>query len=301
MSNSRHYRVLLAALLLMNYVAPGFCQGATMPIKQAYLDLQALARASSGEGDQSAKVSKAYRENFALAWSGLDELASDDLHTLFLAASEADFYAPNLEHLADMRRIFLALEQRKQSTPDEIETLYGALFQARAFDELKRFQEAHPSSSLAAPPRLEPTPLADAPHGLMDVAANEKLLSYRAIDLATGKHIVVIAHPLCHFSQGATATIEADPGLAAVFKKHATWVAPPDRGVDITAFQQWKSQHHDTPIAIAYSTLAWPEVDVWQTPVFLFFDNGKLVSKMIGWPREGNMPELKAQIEKLGL
>ena len=190
-----------------------------------------------------------------------------------------------------------ALESRGAATPDERDAYYGALFQIRDFAGMRTYFEKHRSSGLGSPIDLRGSATAPGLHVVLAVVDHDTL-SRTPVDLSQGFHIIVISHPICHFSQNAEKAISESADLRKLFNEKSTWVAPPNRDVELKKFVDWNKQHASTPIAIADAESGWPEVDVWQTPTFLFFKEGRVVARVIGWPKEGNEKALREAIAK---
>ena len=112
--------------------------------------------------------------------------------------------------------------------------------------------------------------------------------------------MVVISHPLCHFSRNAMAAIEADPALSKAMAR-SLWLAPVDRKLNLEVIRQWNGEHPEHPMVIAFDRAEWPDFDSWSTPMFYFLRDGKLVSVVEGWPSEGNKEALLKAAEQIGL
>lgn len=275
-------------------------EGDTGSWKQAYLELQAIARNQPVHADQARLVSEAYaRERRAAKTADVTALPTNDLHDWFKAAAVAGFYAPADDHLADMRRVVAELERRKEASGDEMHTYYAALFQSRKFDAMAAYHLAHPT--LEPPIAYRGEAIADPRHAVLEVPASRGFVVGKTVDLAKGVRILVIAHPLCHFTRGAIADIESRPALERIFAAHSVWVSPADRDIDMSPFQAWNEAHARTPIALAYAAAGWPEVRIWQTPTFFFLRDGKVVGEVVGWPKEGNVESLERELSGLGL
>lgn len=292
------------ALLVALIFVPSFSHASTdelTPWEKAYLGLEKTTRASSGSEDQVRLVSEGYDKSFGnIRAMDLSKVSSRDLHVFFKASARVVFYEPGDGHLSDMRDVFEALQKRKAASRSEVAAFYSSLFLGRKFDEMSAFYQSHPSYDLPVPVSFEGRQRPER-HAVLDVAVTGSKVSSRTVDLSSGEHIVVIAHPQCHFTRNAVASIEADPSLAGIISMQASWVAPADRNVDVSPFQEWNKVHRDAPISIAYTRTGWPEVRVWQTPTFLFFKDGKVVGEVVGWPKEGNAESLRIEISKLGL
>ena len=270
--------------------------------EKAQQQLEKVSRDNAGSEDRARRISATYAQLFGEVQSmDMAKTASRDLHAMFKAAASADFYDATDAHLADLRRVMTALDDRHEAASHEVETFYGALFQGRKFDEMATFFAKHKEAGLPDPIHYRGEPMGDIPHATLTVSPIGDEVSGNKVDLAKGTHILVVAHPLCHFTQNAVAAIESDPTLQKVFERASVWISPPDRGVDIAPFQAWNKKHAETPIAIAYAGSAWPEVRIWQTPTFIFLKDGKVTGEVVGWPKEGNREALRQEMSKLPL
>lgn len=54
-------------------------------------------------------------------------------------------------------------------------------------------------------------------------------------------------------------------------------------------------------MVFAYDLGEWPMIDDWATPIFYFLRDGRLVAKVIGWPRGGRVAGLETAIRDVGL
>src|SRR5690606_11218375 len=139
----------------------------------------------------------------------------------------------------------------------------------RRFDEARSFLDAHVELDARAPPRLLGLRAADAGGASeMRVGEADGTLEWAPIDMDTLPRILVIGHPLCHFTQDAARAIESDPALRTLFVEHAKWLAPQDNTTDFTVFRQWNTEHPDVPTTIAYRAAGFPMIDNWSTPTF---------------------------------
>lgn len=270
--------------------------------EKAEQQLRQVSRDNAGSADRARLISATYTQLFGQVRStDLAKVASRDLHAMFKSAASVDFYETTDAHLADLRRVMTALEDRQEASANEVETFYGALFQNRKFDEMATYHAKHMEAGLPNPIAYRGVPMGNTSHAVLAVALTANEVSGSKVDLGKGAHILVVAHPLCHFTQNAMAAIESDPAMEKVFGQASAWVSPADRNVDITPFQAWNRKHASTPIAIAYAENGWPEVRIWQTPTFIFLKDGKVTGAVVGWPKEGNMEALRQAMSTLQL
>jgi hypothetical protein len=228
--------------------------------------------------------------------AALRALSDRDAAAIFRATSTVGYYDPTPARLAEFRRDLAELERRSIATPDQIRDVYGAIYQVRAFDQMPPFVQSHTGLDLPHPIAIT-APFDRAPHGILEIADAEHVTP-QYVELTHGHHLIVVAHPGCHYTQRAVAAIEHDPSLKAAIASHSTWIVPADRNPDLTPFVAWNHDHPEAAMSLVSARAAWPEVDVWQTPLFLYFEDGKLVDKIVGWPAEGNMEALRKMVAR---
>lgn len=221
-------------------------------------------------------------------------LSDEDLRALTLAAQLAVFYHHDDDILDDAMTGLRLLEDRSAARPGDIRAAYALLVAGRRFEQARRFLAAHPDLHEPEPPRLLGLHSDAQGAAEMRVGEAEGTLVWAPVDVATLPRILVIGHPLCHFTQDAVRAIEADPALKALFAAQSKWLAPQDTETDFTVFRQWNAEHPDMPMTIAYRAAGFPMIDHWATPTFYFIDHGSVVSRVKGWPRGGRRDELLA-------
>lgn len=220
-----------------------------------------------------------------------------EVKVLFQAANTVSFYTGKPAYAADMALDLERLSQAGIATKDEFEDLYGAHIEARDFVQARAVATRYLRGSIQPPTVL----------GTVDPRKPAVLLprrdgSLQATPVALSKaQVVVIAHPLCHFTQNAVHYIEQHPALQRVFAEHSVWVVPPDRKLDFTVVQQWNNDHPALPMSFAYNRFAWPDFDAWDTPVFYFLRDGRVVDSVVGWPAGGHAKDLNEALARLGL
>ena len=224
-----------------------------------------------------------------------------DLQLLFRAANSTAFVTADPRHLEVMARVLDELQSRGLALPNHYADMHATYVQARMFEEASRLSSDHPSVVVESVPTLQEAAGAGAggPTELV-VSAERRELMRQPVALDLPVQIVVIAHPLCHFSQDASRDIKADPVLNAIFQDHAKWVAPQGRDLKFDLFQEWNREHPDQAMTLVYKRDEWPMIDSWGTPTFYFLKAGTLIAKVQGWPREGRSEDLLAALRKVG-
>lgn len=224
-------------------------------------------------------------------------LSDHDLPIAFKAADTAVFYTSDRKHAVILAQLFAELERRGLTTPKHARSMQAAYVQTRMFDEAVEFQRAHPA--LAALPVMVGKDESARSAWVFHPTRNE--VSLEPATLGDGPAIVVVTHPLCHFSQNAFRAIEGDMELQALFAEHAQLIAPSPKQFEVALFQQWNREHPDLPMRLAYDRTQWPQLDAWGTPTFYFFRDGRLQAVVEGWPEGGRKAELLAATRKIGL
>ena len=95
--------------------------------------------------------------------------------------------------------------------------------------------------------------------------------------------------------------IFTDPKLKAAMLGKVRWITPQDNRLSFEQIQQWNIEHPETRMSIVNLQKEWRDIDDWSTPTFYFFENGRLISKMNGWPKAGNRENLIANLKRIGL
>lgn len=113
-----------------------------------------------------------------------------------------------------------------------------------------------------------------------------------------GSVIVIVAHPLCHFSNNAFQDISPETKAQL---KNAIIVAPISLKhfeAERAAVDKWNESSDLKMIKIDSNELL-SDLDLKSTPLFYFFDNGVLTKKISGWPSDkSNAVLLDAAITK---
>lgn len=279
--------------------------GDTLSIKERYDRFESILDAHSetlSDRETWSEIASAYDRLFADYQNkrSLDSISDSDLSLMYRAAIIAESYARRANYRAHMALDLEELQARGIATRFDYQQAFAALVAAREFSEARKLRSQHMDVGLEPVPVYEEAPgIEDGIPTVLLVRSEDEGLLRRPVEMEGGR-VVVVAHPLCHFSRNAAAAIRADPELGAAFE-NAVWLAPPDRHLYIDVFQQWNREHPDQDMAIAFEHDEWPMIDYWGTPTFYFLEDGKVSARVTGWPPDGHVEELKAGLEKIGL
>jgi hypothetical protein len=275
-------------------------------LEQRFAELGSAERMAHGlpERQRITAIAAGYDRMVAplRAGAGLGGITDDGLAALVGAARLAAFYTHEPAHARDLASFVGALSARGLASATDYQQLYETLVGARLLGEAGALAAQHPLPGLEPLPALREAPdLAPGQPTEWVVDPDRRELVRRTADLRAAVQILVISHPMCHFSQAAMRDIEADPALRAVFAAHAHWIAPQDNRLRVDVFGRWNRQHPGQETALAYRRDEWPMLDTWSTPTFYVLAHGAVVAKVEGWPKGGRRAELASALRRAGL
>lgn len=252
-----------------------------------------------------ANVHAAYRTLFAplQVARSVGTMPDADLALVYDATFIAAGATHDLAIVHDLQLDLSELQRRKLAKDPDYTKMYQALVGTRRFGEANVIARRHPSANLARLPQIREAASLSI-NGATELAFTDDgktLLRQHAMMGKGAPHVVAILHPLSQPSQEAATAINADPALVAALKGHATWLAPPEGDLHQSTFEEWNRTHPNEVMTLAYRRSEWPSFDSWDTPTFYFFNQGKLVAKVAGWPKDGNTAALVAAMKKIGL
>jgi hypothetical protein len=223
--------------------------------------------------------------------------SNPELLSLFDAADIAFGYGEGSDTLADMTKTATMLEQRGAASARIWREMYIAHVRsgnAEVANHFRRKSGGHAESQTL----FEMPPIDRSTKMVVRTGGDGRTLLSPA-NLASGRQIVVIAHPLCGFSQRAVQFLETNSGFSRLFEDDVLWTVHPSSVAEMDVIRAWNDQHPRAQIAPATNTAQWPEIEIgWPTPSIYFFENGELRDKIVGF-NENFAPELRAALSKL--
>jgi hypothetical protein len=232
----------------------------------------------------------------------LQELPADSVDLLFRATYDTAFYTLDRRYVQDLQA---DLDQLRTLHADELhhyQDLYVTLVGVRDFVAARAVLASQPMASSEPAPIIVGALVDSRGPSALALSEDGSSASQQPIRLSGAVDIVVIGHPLCHFSRDAVAAIEADARLKAVFASHARWLMPQDGRMRPRTVAAWNVAHPLARMDYIYRQGDWTAIDTWSTPTFYFFRNGKPVGKLSGWAPGGEGERaLRGELEKLGL
>ena len=225
----------------------------------------------------------------------------ENLDALANAAYSAAFYSTEPRHVRDLAAVVERMEARGQRIHPHDVRLYESYLGAWMLPEARGFAQTHPLVAKEPVPAVRDGERRDRGRPSKYVVAPDRSeLERMPVELTAGVQIVVIAHPLCHFTQDAARDLEADPVLRDVLAAHSQWLAPTGP-VDLDAFRQWNLTHPTLQTALISPVAEWPMIDDWRTPTFYVLRDGVVRERVTGWRHGEQRAALVAALTRAGL
>lgn len=298
--NARWIILLGWALLL----GPGISGAETINERfNALIEIDENAAGRMTTRERGIRVAAAYDAHFGdYAEQDFSEMASEDL-VLYLRATELVLVMSlRTKDLGRMELAFEQLRMRGKSNKFSAGMMYRAYILSRRFEKARALAKLHDLDIGQTQPTYTSLVTPDyRGRSLLEASGSGSKLSRVPFNLPKDGYIVVVSHPMCHFSRRAMAAIEEDEQLRALFGRNVTWLAPVDGLLNFDAVQSWNATYPRYHVSIAFSREDWPEIDYWGTPTFYFFGKDGLSEKIVGWPEEGRRADLLDAARSVGI
>ena len=230
--------------------------------------------------------------------SNVNDHSIEELESRFDAADTAVFYSHDEKIADELVEIYNALRARGKERPGDRSSLAGAQIISRNFSSLGKMSTFESFPDEYHVPDIENEISDDQARWQLLKPSNNKLIR-TTHSIEKGKSVIVISNPLCGFSNAASKAIESNADLSEFFSKYSLWLVPPTRRLYFKEITAWNSNYPSQKMALAYKTENWPIIDDWSTPIFYFIENGEVVDKVIGWPKDGgNVSKLRNAITR---
>ncbi len=210
------------------------------------------------------------------------------------------FYIQNESITKEYLKYFDLLRNKQWTIEKHYQEMYGALIKSRMSEQAKTFHQKYHQFNLSdnidikESGAINPSQI----HVLNIGQSDERSLEREPFNFSSSYEIIVSAHPGCHFTVRAVNEIKNDVSLTRFFKNQSRWLLSPSVRWYFTEVVEWNLLNPEFHIKYVDMTQDFPMIDFWGTPSFYFLKNGIVVDKLIGWPQEGKIKELKLLIEK---
>jgi hypothetical protein len=210
-----------------------------------------------------------------------------DLLLLFDVAAQVMLVGGDPRALLDMRAIFGEFSRRGIDTRRTLDdVMLGALLGGRRFGEARLFADAHPRPGRAAIPReIDTLGTRFAGRSVYRYDAAGNTLERIAVPAAAGIQVVMVVDAACHYSEAALQAIVADAGFSERLRRAGLLVLTPAHSAIPTRFiAQWNADYPQLSLRAPFNAEEWRAVDVTEVPAFFVLENGRVRTKIIGWP-----------------
>lgn len=233
--------------------------------------------------------------------TAIKKLKSSEVKYLYMASDLVAFYLPSKRHVQDMQLDISELKLRGEVLNLYYKNLYDRYIEARMFLNARDLSKSHPGLKIDRLPDIRSKVISNDASSVYTVDKHKRQLTRTPFRLGVGPKVIIVTDPMCHFSENASSALLDDPVLGEIFEHDATWIVPPEPSLNFDVIQRWNKNHPNEPMVLAYSAKDWPMFNSWETPTFYFFNNGKLITEVVGWPRSGRREELISAAKKIGL
>lgn len=237
----------------------------------------------------------AYERNLShgITPAGLSKLDDEDLKNAFDAAYSAAFYSEAEAPVLGMEAIVVELARRGLAAGDQIRQLYDAFVTARLWSKARLLRDAHPDLPPVPQIRESPAVVASGNRRVYEVSKGGKVLTLKELPWGSGPRIVMLTSPFCARSRSASADIDADPALRTAFAAHALRLNAPKLALSAEAL--------GPGAYVAYRRADWPGLELGVTPIFYFYNEGRLLHKVDGWPSARRKSALIEGLKRIGI
>lgn len=83
----------------------------------------------------------------------------------------------------------------------------------------------------------------------------------------------------------------------------AIWLAPPFDSLTDGVIEEWNRENPDFAFRYVEYKSDWTQINYWGTPSFYFMKDGRLVKKVVRWPKDARgqrMEALRAGLRAIG-
>lgn len=221
-------------------------------------------------------------------------LQNAELKAVINLMTTLSFYVQSDEIAVNFEQCVMEADSRKISTPTMLKYLYKGLINSRMFSKAKKLTEEHPILGFnPITPEIKNLNLKSDTAIVYEYDQSSKSLLKTPFKFAKGKEVIVIAAPNCHFCLNAVKDIKTKKRILDVLSQKSRWLIPPDGSVHLKQAIQWNINNPKLNMSLIDNFDYFPNEDYWGTPTFYFLENGKIIDKLSGWPKD------KSNLEKL--
>jgi hypothetical protein len=225
----------------------------------------------------------------------LSLLSSENLRRRYRVAESAAFWAQDSTALDWLEQTFDVRRSRQDVSDRETYHLFGLYLFNREFERAKAFNDRLGLSVSSTIPDIDRS--LTGPHDgipLWVVDVDNRTLGLRRRSLPE-RAVVMTMDVRCGPSRRAIETILADESLREVFESRGWLLHGMSTAFDFDELLEWNRTNPRLEIVVANKISDWPENRSWITPSFHFFNDGRLVGYLTGWPGQEALEQAIAE------
>lgn len=255
------------------------------------------AQENNDPEESGRRIVQSYERNLAqFDAADVAQLTTPELGLLLNAARAKVAYSQARDAARVAQKIGMELQRRGELKPADADTIADLLVATRQVDRAADWT-AHSHSAFIVPSVIDRH--ANDVHSEWRLTGVLGQFVHEDFVFPAGPYVVIVSHPLCHFSNNAAQAIQSDTYLRAALHNRVKWLVPQQLNFDARELAEWNGDHPDQQLSLAYLGNQWPEIRSWATPTFYFFNDGKLISSFSGWPVEGRKDMLISQLNRI--
>lgn len=297
------YRTLssIHAFLVCPLLLIGSAQASVLSDKADAFDRWINERSGNEKFPHASTIATRFVADFSDYFSAerIKVLGDDELQALFLTTSTAAFYSAEIGIVERMPPLIAELEARKTIQPKHYEYWQEILIGARQFDQARVLQQQHPQIELQPVPEVVDQTRGSGP-SVLALSADGRQLIRKSAEIPRSGLIILFSH-LCNPCRRALPALQAEAELQPLLQEKTLWLRPADTQLQLESWHDWRTAHPEVPLVMAYANAEWPMIEEVATPIFFVMHEGRVHKRIIGWPREGRMDELKSALRAAGL
>jgi hypothetical protein len=263
---------------------------------------QSIVKEQLSSRERAKTIAQAFVDfGFEQAAANRADLSTEDVYRLFAAQFLAISYTNDGAHLRSMEKSFSELARRDKVERKHVRMLHEQFIKMRRFNQASALADKFPKFNLIVPAAIESkSGFTKGTKAIWIIDKTERRLKREPVQFAKDWELIVISHPLCHFSTRSLDDIKRDAMIVKMLKGHLKLISPQDGQIDIDMFLEWNMQNPAFPIHLVDQQAAFTGFDEWATPTFYFMKAGKVVYKFSGWPKDGNRDRLEEGMRNVG-
>lgn len=219
------------------------------------------------------------------------------------AAAAAPSVAARLVDLMDRISASPEAEAMRPTVGEMAAQTYEQLLNARMFGVAREFAGRHGIQTRAWADSLMPPAIRTPGAQYLRFGHDAGIFNVALEDagVEAGDWLIAEVHPDCGFSRKAMEYLARHPEvIAGIGSRRVIWLMSQRNGQALPSMLGWNASQGEFEMVLSYRDEQWPKgLSFLEFPVFNLFKDGKLVSKLQGWPGDSQGERLRSAILEL--